>query len=243
MSISAQEMKLRIKVVKLALQLLANKAHYYWGAPDTGNVRMWRNDFSGEKMRRHVLAASHDGLHFCAGRCFSSDVKRRLHFSGSAPVDVWMADPNRVSFPRFYKDGDKVHPSKSEVVWGESCEGKMHFDCGSFVRYCFRTVLGPGLVLPGIQMHDLAKAIWPSTGSGGSLANADVLPADIVYSGASHVGLTTGKAEYLKGESTAAGIPADETVHAFYAKMGVVKTKLLGTDPTWTEVRRWQKWS
>lgn len=243
MSVSAQELKLRIKVVNLALQLLKNKEHYYWGAPDTGTVPVRQDDFSPEIMTRHILAASQDGLHFCAGRCNSSDVLLRVHFSGSTPVDVRNAHPERLSFPRYYRDGDTVHPSKSERVWGESCVGKKHFDCGSFVRYCFRTVLGPSLVRPGIQMHDLAKAIWPSTGSDRSPGNADVLPADIVYSGRSHVGLTTGKATYLSGEGTAAGIPADKTVHAFYAKMGVVMTDISGSDPRWTEIRRWEKWS
>lgn len=243
MSVSPQELKLRIQIVQLALKLFNSREHYYWGAPDSGKVAMSRDDFTPNSTQRHVFAASNDGLHFCAGRCDSDDVKKRAHFSGSAPVDAWMAVPDKVSFPRFYMDGDTVHPSASEFVWGESCMGKKHFDCGSFVRYCYRTVLGSTLVPPGIQMHDLAKGIWPSPGSGIGLGSADVLPADIVYSGKSHVGLATGKAAYLKSDSSAAGIIPDETVHAFYAKAGIVKTKLTGPDPAWTEVRRWQKWA
>ena len=243
MSVPAQELRLRIRIVQLALKLLASKEHYYWGAPDNGSVPMWRDDFTRDSSQVHVLAASQDGVHFCAGRCDSEEVKKRQHFRGTAPVDAWMAVPDQVSFPRFYKDGDTVHPSNSGLVWGESCLGKMHFDCGSFVRYCFRTVLGPALVPPNIQMHDLCQAIWPVSGAGRSLSDADVLPADIVYSGASHVGLATGKAAYLKADSSGREIVPDETVHAFYAKMGIVKTRLVGADPVWTEVRRWKKWS
>ena len=240
-NVPAQELKQRIKVVQLALTLFNRKEHYYWGAPDSGQVRMWPDDFSSDPKRRHILAASTDGVHFCAGRCLADEVKNRQHFSGTAPVDVWMtAQP--VTYPRYYEDGDTVNPSKSEAVWGESCSAKMHFDCGSFVRYCFRTVLGPDLVRPNIQMHDLAASVW-SDSDKGKLADADVLPADIVYSGKSHVGLATGKAAYLKMDASGAGIPADETVHAFYAKMGVVKTGLLGPEPKWTEVRRWPKWA
>ncbi|HKO10719.1 MAG TPA: NlpC/P60 family protein, partial [Acidobacteriaceae bacterium] len=130
-------------------------------------------------------------------------------------------------------------------VWGESCLGKMHFDCGSFVRYCFRTTLGPGLVTPGIRMRDVAPSVW-SSDSGKKLADVDVLPADIVYAGEEHVGLATGNQEYLKAENGAAGITAGDTVHAWFARMGIVKTSLASPrpgQPTWTEIRRWQKWS
>jgi hypothetical protein len=120
----------------------------------------------------------------------------------------------------------------------------MHFDCGSFVRYCFRTVLGPALVRPGIQMHDLAQQVWPSSSSSVSLGDAGVLSANIVYSkGGGHVGFTTGKLADLTAANGGTGIPAEETVHAFYAKMGVVKTKRVCQEPVWGEVRHCQKWS
>jgi hypothetical protein len=120
----------------------------------------------------------------------------------------------------------------------------MHFDCGSFVRYCFRTILGPGLVPPGIRMKDIAPSVWSSK-STVQLAGLDVLPADIVYAGEDHVGLATGNQEYLKPENGAAGIPAGQTVHAWFARMGIVKTSLASPsrgEPHWTEIRRWQKW-
>lgn len=245
MNVPAQELKLRIQVVQLALMLFNRKEHYYWGAPDTGKIRMWPDAFSSDPKQLHVLAASIDGVHFCAGRSQREDVQQRAHFTGSAPVDVWMSVSQPMSYPRFYLDGDTVNPSPSGQVWGESCAGKMHFDCGSFVRYCFRTILGPALVTPGIQMHDLAQSVW-SSDSGKKLSEVDVLPADIVYAHGTHVGLTTGKPEYLKAENGAVGIPADETVHAYFAKMGVVKTSLASPragEPSWSEIRRWQKWS
>ena len=266
MNVSAQELKLRIQVVQLALTLYIRKEHYFYGAPDTGRLRMLPDDFSDDPIRCHILAAG-DGRTLCAGRCDAADVAHRARFemfikeSGltrrAKPVDIWMlAQPT--SFPRYYEDGDKANPSPKGPVWGESCAGKMHFDCGSFVRYCFRTILGPTLVRPGIQMHDFAQSVW-SSDSGKKLADVDVLPADIVYVDKEHVGLATGSAEYVRqaqdsgllprptpsAGSAAGAFKEGETVHAWFARMGIAKTSLASPtrgQPKWTEIRRWQKW-
>jgi hypothetical protein len=241
MAVSDRELAVRLRVVNLALDLLQKGAHYYWGAPDTGSVALFANDFSADATKRHVLAASKDGTHFCAGRCDNPAVLGLPHWSGSNAAALTAVNAASLSFPRYYQDGDTEHPSPSGAVWGEACTDKMHFDCGSFVRYCFRTVLGAGILPMGTLMKTVAPQIWPAPGAASSIDQIDVLPADIVYTADGNpVGVTTGRADYTKTSPT---VPAGQSVHAYYAKVGIIKTPIAGPDPNWRVLRRWTKWS
>jgi cell wall-associated NlpC family hydrolase len=232
MAVSDQELALRLRVVNVALGLLQSGTHYYWGAPDSGLVALAANNFSTDATKRHVLAASTDGTHFCAGRCDKAEV--RAQWNGSSEAALALVDAAAVLFPRYYLDGDTVNPSASAAVYGEACKNKMHFDCASFVRYCFRTVLGPAILPPGTIMKNVAAQIWPAPGGHTPLTQADVLPADILYTAnGHHVGIATGSAEHTKTSPT---VPSDQSIHAYYAKVGVIRT------PSWGVVRRWTKW-
>jgi hypothetical protein len=128
--------------------------------PDSGVVSLAANNFSADATKRHVLAASTDGTHFCAGRCdktAGADARRRYG-----------------------------HPSASAAVYGEACKNKMHFDCASFVQPCFRTVLGPAILPPGTIMKNVAAQIWPKPGSQTPIAQVNILPADILSLPRSH---------------------------------------------------------
>jgi len=242
MAPSDQELALRTQVVGLAMTIFQAGTHYYWGAPDTGIVNMAANDFSDDEKRKHVLAASLDGTHFCAGRCDNATVKSLKQWSGAnAAALAATSGTSAFRFPRYYLDGDQVTPSPSAAVYGESCTNKMHFDCASFVRYCFRAVLGAKILPPGTIMKAIATQIWPSPGGGGptSITDVDVWPADILYTANDHhVGIATGGASYSK----AAWIPSNQSIHAYYAKVGVIQTSISGPDPRWGIVRRWTTW-
>jgi hypothetical protein len=238
MAVSDQELALRLRVVNVALGLLQNGTHYYWGAPDSGVVALAANNFSTDVTKRHVLAASSDGTHFCAGRCDKTAV--RTQWTGSSEAALATVDAAAFLFPRYYLDGDTVNPSASAAVYGEACKNKMHFDCASFVRACFRTVLGPAILPPGTVMKNVAAQIWPKPGSQVPITQVDVLPADILYTAnGHHVGLATGSAAYTK---TSPMVPSDQSIHAYYAKVGVIQTPVAGPDPSWGVVRRWTKW-
>jgi len=67
-----------------------------------------------------------------------------------------------------------------------------------------------------------------------------VLPADILYTAnGHHVGIATGSAANAK---TSPMVPGDQSIHAYYAKVGVIQTPIAGPDPRWGVVRRWIKW-
>lgn len=237
MAVSDQELALRLRVVNVALGLLQSGTHYYWGAPDSGVIALAANNFSTDVTKRHVLAASNDGTHFCAGRCDKTAV--RTQWTGSSEAALATVDAAAFLFPRYYLDGDTVHPSPSAAVYGEACKDKMHFDCASFVRHCFRTVLGPAILPPGTIMQNVAAQIWPKPGKQISITQVDVLPADILYTAGGHVGLATGSAAYAKTSPT---VPGDQSIHAHYARVGVIQTPVAGADPNWGVVRRWAKW-
>jgi hypothetical protein len=237
MAVSDQEMALRLRVVGIALGVLQSGAHYYWGAPDSGQVPMAANDFSTDVKKRHVLAASTDGSHFCAGRSDTAPV--RTHWDGSSAAALGAVNAAGFIFPRYFLDGGKKDPA-GEAVYGEACTNKMHFDCGSFVRYCFRTVLGAAILPLGTRMADTAKQIWPVAGGHTPIAQVDILPADILYTAdGDHVGLATGSAAYTKTSPT---VPGDQSIHAYYAKGGMAETRVDGPNPRWGVVRRWTKW-
>jgi cell wall-associated NlpC family hydrolase len=216
MAVSDQELALRLRVVNTALGLLQSGAHYYWGAPDSGLVALYANDFSADVTKRHVLAASSDGTHFCAGRCNKTAV--RTQWNGSSEAALATVDAAAFLFPRYYLDGDTVNPSASAAVYGEACKNKMHFDCASFVRYCFRTVLGLSILPLGTVMKNVAKQIWPAPGAQTPITQVDLLPADILYTAnGHHVGIATGSAANTKTSPT---VPGDQSIHAYYAKVG-----------------------
>jgi cell wall-associated NlpC family hydrolase len=240
MAVSDQEMALRLQVVSLAVGILQSGTHYYWGAPDSGVVPLTADDFSADPTKRHVLAASTDGTLFCAGRCDNPAVRGLTPWTGSNASALPPPGTTTFRFPRYYKDGDRVHPSPSAAVFGESCVNKMHFDCASFVRYCFRQVLGTTILPLGITMKSIAPQIWPTSGGPATIDKVDILPADIVYTaGEDHVGMATGNAAYIKIPS----IQGDQSIHAYYAKVGVIQTLISGPDPRWGVVRRWKRWT
>jgi len=239
MAISAQEMALRVKIVNVALDILDAGSHYYWGAPDAGQVPMAANDFSPDATKRHVLAASLNGTNFCAGRCDSRNLQSLTKWKGSNAKDLAAANGGAFVFPRYYLDGDTKHPSPSAAVWGEDCTGKLHFDCASFVRHCYRTVLGTAIMPKGIIMMNVAEQIWPLHGGPKTIGGVDILPADIVYTNSGHVGLATGSDVYTV---TLPRVPNEQSIHAYYAKVGVIQTPIAGPDPHWNIVRRWKNW-
>jgi hypothetical protein len=236
MAVSDQELVLRLKVVNIALGILQNGAHYIWAAPDSGVVPMAPDDLSADPTKRHVLAAALDNTHFCAGRSGNPAVTGLTAWTGSTVPTGSVAG---LRFPRYWVDGADSNATTGEVVSGEACTGKMHFDCGSFVRYCFRTVLGSAILPLNVRMADIANPpIWTKSSGSASIDKVDLLPADIVYTAdGHHVGLATGSAAYTK----ASLVPADQSVHAYYAKWGMKQTAI-GDNPSWGVVRRWTKW-
>jgi cell wall-associated NlpC family hydrolase len=193
---------------------------------------MCRNQTGATDEQKYLFAASLDGntQYVCAGRCDHEDVR------GLTPQDTLEQasrstdDSSHYKWARYYRDGDTVNPSRPGLVYGESCVGKLHFDCAGFVRFCYSAVLN----VPVGAMRARTYPIWHKSGNDDTLANVDIQPGDILY-GTGHVGLATGRTEYGAQMPNAA-------IHAYYARAGVVATPITSRS-NWTELRRWRDWN
>ncbi len=232
----------REMVVETAFEILEGGAHYLWGAQSDGRVRTVRpNSYDTRKPDGQCLFASSlsgDRQYVCAGRSDNPQVAKRRRWAGRTLADAETA-PDRESYvwPRYYRDADTVNPGPSGLVFGESCWARLHFDCAGFVRQCFRSVLGAAIIPTNISMRQQARLIW-QVGKGRitDIKQVEIYPADLLYTAnGTHVGLATGSPEHWGGTPGQAG----QSIHAFYARVGVVKTPIDGKAPRWAAVYRW----
>jgi cell wall-associated NlpC family hydrolase len=242
------ELEKRIQVVELAYSIKADGAHYLWGAQANGRVPMVTNRYSSSDPTGTCLYAaslSGDSTNVCAGRPWNKEVRNSGLKAWPALGDdpslrgAAMADPTTRLWPRYYRDGDTANPSPSGLFSGESCRGKLHFDCAGFVRHCFRSILGAAIIPTNVGMRAQMQKVFDGSGSV-SIRDADILPADVVFTrDGSHCGLAAGPRKYARGYW------GDNTLHAWYAKIGVVETDIVGSSPDspdWWYVYRWTKW-
>jgi cell wall-associated NlpC family hydrolase len=241
--IGMYELMLRNCVVMIAQQVHSIGSHYLWGAQGDGWVPLVKPNVLGASEQDKCLnAASLNGSreYACAGRCNNAAVRGLAQWKGTTMEEFNRANGSSFLWPRYYRDADTANPSSSGLVYGESCQGKLHFDCAGFVRYCFRLILGAAMIPTNATMRSQSQPIW-SVGQGG-IQSADILPADLLYtSNYSHVGVATGSDSY----NWWSFFPADYSFHAYYGKVGVLKTPILGganDAPVWSHVYRWTKW-
>lgn len=229
--INPYELVMRNWVVAVAQAVFQSGAHYLWGGQGDGHVPMARPESVGNADTDWCLnAASLSGAkeYLCAGRCDNPDARKLPQWKGKTLEEAALAGASQCRWPRYYRDGDTVHPSPSGLVYGESCRDKLHFDCAGFVRFCFRLILGAAIIPVNATMRAQATRVW--TVGQGSIGSADVLPADLLYtSDFSHVALATGKSDY----NWWSFFPSDYSFHAYYAKVGVVSTPILGGGAGW----------
>jgi cell wall-associated NlpC family hydrolase len=245
----AGELDKRQQVVELAYSIKADGAHYLWGAQSAGRVPMVSNRYNGSDVTGTCLNAaslSGDSANVCAGRPSNKEVRNSGLKVWPAPGDeaslagAARTDPATRLWPRYYRDGDTANPSPSGLFHGEACQGKLHFDCAGFVRHCFRSVLGVAVIPTNVAMRGQMQNVFDGSG-GASIRDAEILPADVVFTrDGSHCGLATGPRKYARGYW------GDNSLHAWFAKVGVVETDIQGSapdSPVWWYVYRWSKWS
>ncbi len=217
-------------VVGTAKSICDNGGHYLWAAVTDGKTPMVTPNLLGDDDEHTcVWAASLDGAakFACAGRPNHPDVQA-LPKGDLDAIDS--ADPEAFRWPRYWRDGDTKHPRKSCLSWGESCRGKLHFDCGGFVRNCFRQVLGVAIIPVNFGMRASCTCLNPGKEA---LPTVEIWPADILFTeDFSHVGLATGGWPVL----------SNYAIHAWYAMVGVVKTPMTDAAPAWCWAYRWPTW-
>lgn len=225
---------IRLRVIAEAQRIVAAGAHYLWGCQSSGRftgagVHMIPNQMGADDTQRFLFAARHGHVGACAGRCSHPDVAPRRRYTATTLPPANVAQ-NAHRWPRYFVDPDTVHPGPSGLVYGESCEGKEHFDCAGFVRHCYHVGTGR----PPGRMKAASEVIW-SRGQGGPLTSLDIYPGDLAYgNGGNHVGMLSGSPAYT------ASVP-DCSYHAFAARAGVIRVPI--SQCNWiAEVRRWRGW-
>ncbi len=233
-----------LAIVRLAKQLRDDGTHYLWGAQTDGTPNILRPDRRGpepEKTFMHcaTLYAGNIDKGVCAGRPEAAEVKNKPKWNGqdasaSGPLFRW---------PRYFKDtSDDGSPKVQEgLVWGEDCNGKNHFDCAGFVRYCFRQVLGQNII-PVNGMRSVAQTVWPSStpGSPAGIGSVDLWPADLLFDESwTHVGIATGHWLLMGYGVTDPG----KAIHCYSATVGVIITPINDARwVNWRHVLRWPNW-
>lgn len=167
----------------------------------TGSVQMNGNRLVNQHRVPMCFAAESDvptlGHRACGGRCENLAVSGLTHAdspSARGRTDVIeFADacrsPARFLWPRPRDDFDS-----GEVVHGECCLGKRHFDCEGFVCWCFWMALGSPTA--GLQV---GIPSWRRQAR--TIALSQAIPGDVLYgyriAHDRHIGIYVGQGEVV----------------------------------------------
>ena len=198
-------------VIDIALPLVGS--HYLWGGTGatpggTEGINLRRGAVSlvdpprTDAANPAIFAAqcSVDGLHVCGGRwdaahggipggrrANATDLDLVAYLAGLSILNRSLWQPYFVSFSPRMQEGRTV---TRQLVWGEDCRGKQHFDCVGFINYCVEMFRN--------RTRDVQYSIdqWNSDAIGATTAVAMTsapFPADILINAtASHIGFLVG---------------------------------------------------
>jgi hypothetical protein len=219
------------RVVEVALSLVGS--HYVWGAAGAtpggseginrrrGSVDLVAARTSASNPAVFCAQCAVDGVHICGGRWDAgnggieggrtanpSDQDLVAYLGGldaTAPED-WQ--PYYEYFTPRVQEGRTV---QRQLVWGEDCRGKQHFDCIGFINYCIEVALD--------RSRDIQASIqqWAAdlSGTAGVALTDTPYPGDIlIKSGYKHIA-------FLVGDGTGDG-DWGQIVHAEQTSTGVL---------------------
>jgi cell wall-associated NlpC family hydrolase len=217
------------RVIEVALSLQGS--HYLWGAAGAtpggseginrrpGSVTLAPPRLRADNPAVFAAQCSVDGLHVCGGRWDAGHggieggrsanpadqdlVAYLASLEGTAPED-WQ--PYYEYFSPRVQEGKTV---PRQLVWGEDCRGKQHFDCVGFVNYCVELALD--------RSRDVQYSIeqWAGGVSGTTAVplTDPPYPADIlITNGFKHIGFLVGDGEVgdgarvVQAEQTSTGV-------------------------------------
>jgi hypothetical protein len=170
-------------------------AHYLRGAtgqiPPDGDLTM-----AAHKTEKVVLEALPEPLEW--GTYFTAKNHHRICSgrNGLEEIDRLpkgdINNPLHTANPDSYKWQRVVKWKNLNPLWGESCVGKRHFDCNSFVRFCIRAVIPQFLMdVKGLTISAI-KSKLETIGATG-LEQNDMCAADIlIRKNCGHIAIAAG---------------------------------------------------
>lgn len=220
----------RVRLLRLALS--QEGAHYLMGATGgmpnastplvwyfVSRVEMFPNHFD---RRRPVLHAARvqlrGGDSICAGRSHLYADGRGPHRPRVNPVPASAQELGRLN-PAEFLWPRPAQNVRGEMVYGEACMGKRHFDCVHFVNWCVSTLQGRAVQHSIERWLEHSRHVWPGPpdpavrrlGAGAER----IWAGDIEISrGFGHIGLLTGGAVD----------PTNHMLHAQDTRVGVVRS-------------------
>lgn len=228
----------RVRLVQIASA--QEGAHYLLGAtggvPDMNMRDVWyfhtRVQMYPNRFDRHrpILLAARTQLrtdNFCAGRSsmYPSGVgssRQRIR-----PVPGNQAELDSIANPENYLWPRPAQTLGGEMVYGESCYGKRHFDCMHFVNWCVSNLRQTNTHHGILEWFDHSRHVYPGVpdpmvarlGTGA----AQVWAGDIEISrSGGHIGLLTGNTVD----------PRNHLIHAMDTRYGVRRTPFNPNNPS-----------
>jgi hypothetical protein len=174
----------RQRVIDFAMRQAYDGAHYLWGSqggtPNSGaEVTFNPRNLNPATVSFCAAFCKRDGHQVCGGRHARRTLPSGLTnpVSPSSPaLKEWIAknghyaetDWDDTLTPRLQKGTGVVE----QIVWGEGCDGTRHFDCISFVNWCFWQVRAQR---PSFDMFHYFYSIEPR----GAVTATDVTDEDL----------------------------------------------------------------
>lgn len=208
---SANLQDLRMRVIRLAESLVGS--HYLWGAAGAspgqsngspgrpGAVFMVQNRFDPANPSVNAASCNVTDYHVCSGRF--REVHGTVVPSTDSGLRSFLSSIERVP-PTAWRSPNGLWPRKmqgstvpTQIVWGESCLGVRHFDCVGFINYCLSMVLHQNIQASIAQY--IRDTTTVETGQ-------QVLAADILTRGSSHIGFATGDGFAIHASESARGV-------------------------------------
>ncbi len=185
-----------------------------------------RPDLDEEPSRRHHfpplpdeinLFAAYSDIRFvtvCCGRCAVATGDLALPERSRSRIDLerlreLARTPGQYRWPRSYRRGEEGPHAPVYHGDGEPCEGKRHFDCVGFVRYCLWRITGARHQRSILQWIKASQREMTTiqVSDGPPLSQAEILPGDLIITPPhNHIALATGWGMVMEAQSEEYGV-------------------------------------
>jgi cell wall-associated NlpC family hydrolase len=215
-------------------------SHYLWGSggatPGAANGAAYRPGSvtlhapQTDPKNPKIFAATCNvaGYFVCAGRYDKIPGGRPAHSADQDLVNYLRQLPDDTSawqpycqwFSPRMVEGSNV---TRQIVWGEDCRARRHFDCISFVNY----------VLTQTTIPNWSASIAQYTSQTTEVNRSDrPVPGDILTRGTTHIGILDSDGHVIQAEMSSAGVHADEVYNASrWTRRGRLADSVLPNSP------------